>query len=210
MLQKIYWLAHIESSQIHLKQEVRSLFCKQEFPHSTFLSPAFFMSDGGLVSGAYSWTLVINNRSIFYGAGSVTTPIDEISEQIRRLLILKLNLFFGTSPKEVESHCNTLHSVVHDLIPGKILPEVFGNNSRSLHKEIESLSCWFEKILSMPRKQYLAVCQVLSAYERALHIISSDPALVVQKTFQHLSQSHHENLITLLNSMRCSKASRFR
>ncbi|MGD1907727.1 MAG: PAS domain S-box protein [Leptolyngbyaceae cyanobacterium] len=34
--------------------------------------------------------------------------------------------------------------------------------------------------------------------------------LVVQKTFQHLSQSHHENLITLLNSMRCSKASRFR
>ncbi|MGD1905741.1 MAG: hypothetical protein ACFB0C_07075 [Leptolyngbyaceae cyanobacterium] len=36
------------------------------------------------------------------------------------------------------------------------------------------------------------------------------PTLVVQKTFQHLSQSHHENLITLLNSMRCSKASRFR
>ncbi|MGD1904913.1 MAG: hypothetical protein ACFB0C_02840 [Leptolyngbyaceae cyanobacterium] len=35
-------------------------------------------------------------------------------------------------------------------------------------------------------------------------------SLVVQKTFQHLSQSHHENLITLLNSMRCSKASRFR
>jgi hypothetical protein len=83
MLQKIYWLSHIQSEHIHATQEFRTLFCKHEFPHLTFLSPAFAMVGGGLVSNVYAWTLVINNRSIIVGAGSAYTPVDEVSEQIR-------------------------------------------------------------------------------------------------------------------------------
>jgi len=177
MLQKIYWLGHIQSEHINTTQELRNLFCKHEFPHLTFASPAFAMVGGGLVSNAYTWTLVINNRSVFLGAGSVMTSADEITEQIRRFMILRMNLFFGKSPEEVENHCNTLRSVGSNLIPRKILPEVFSDTPRLLHEEIEGIASWFQKVLSLPRQKYLTVCQALTAYERALHVLSSDPAL---------------------------------
>jgi hypothetical protein len=173
MLQKIYWLGHIQSEHINTTQEIRNLFCKHEFPHLTFASPAFAMVGGGLVSNAYTWTLVINNCSIFLGAGSVITSVDKITEQIRLFMILRMNLFFGKSPEEVENHCNTLRSVESR----KILPEVFSDTSRPLHEEIEGIAPWFQKVLSLPRQKYLTVCQVLTAYERALHVLSSDPAL---------------------------------
>lgn len=177
MLQKIYWLGHVQSEHINTTQELRNLFCIHEFPHLTFASPAFSIVGGGIVSNTYTWTLVINNRSIFLGAGSVMTSVDEITEQIRRLMILRMNLFLGKSPEEVENHCNTLRSVGSNLIPRKILPEVFSNISRPLRKEIEGLDFWFQKVLSLPRQKYLTVCQALTAYERALHVLSSDPAL---------------------------------
>ena len=177
MLQKIYWLRHVQSKHINTTQELRNLFCKHEFPHLTFASPAFSIVGGGLVSNAYTWTLVINNRSIILGAGSVITSVDEITEQIRRFMILRMNLFFGKSPEEVENHCNILRSVGSNLIPKKILPEVFSDTPRPLHQEIEEIDSWFQRVLSLPRQKYLAVCQALTAYERALHVLSSDPAL---------------------------------
>lgn len=195
MLQKIYWLGHIQSEHINTTQEFRILFCKHEFPHLTFLSPAFAMVGGGLVSNAYAWTLVINNHSIFVGAGSVITPVDEVSEQIRRLMILRMNLFFGKLPEEVEKHCNTLRSVGSNLVPRKILPDVFSDTSRLLHEEVEVLGSWFQKVLSLPRQKYHTVCQALAAYERALHVLSSDPALsysLLVFVLEALANSHSD------------------
>lgn len=178
MLQKIYWLGHIQDERINVNQEVRTLFCKHEFPpYQIFTSPAFAITGGGLISNTYAWTLIINNCSIFLGAGSAMTPVDEIAEQIRRFMILRMNLLFGKSPEEVENYCNTLRSVGSDLIPRKILPEVFGDTSRKLYEEIEVFDSWFQKVLSLPRQKYLTVCQALAAYERALYVLSSDPAL---------------------------------
>lgn len=195
MLQKIYWLSHIQSEHIHATQEFRTLFCKHEFPHLTFLSPTFAMVGGGLVSNVYAWTLVINNRSIIVGAGSAYTPVDEVSEQIRRFLILRMNLFFSNSPEEVERHCNTRHSVGSNLVPKKILPDVFSDISRSLHEEIKVLDSWFQKVLSLPRQKYNTVCQALAAYERALHVLSSDPALsysLLVFAIEALANSHSD------------------
>lgn len=181
MLQKIHWLSHVQSEHIHTTQEFRNLFCKHEFPHITFVSPAFIMVGGGLVSNTYAWTLVINNRSVITGAGSYYTSVDEVSEQVRRFLILWMNLFFGSSLEEVERHCNVMHSVGSNLIPRKILPDIFTDGSKSLHEELhrklESLGSWLQKVLSLPRQKYQIVCQALAAYERALQVLSSDPAL---------------------------------
>jgi len=181
MLQKIHWLGHVQSEHIHTTQEFRNLFCKHEFPHVTFASPDFIMVGGGLVSNTYAWTLAINNRSVITGAGSYYTSVDEVSEQVRRFLILRMNLFFGHSPEEVERHCNVLHSVGSNLIPRKILPDIFTDGSKSLHgelhRELESLGSWLQKVLSLPRQKYKIVCQALAAYERSLQVLSSDPAL---------------------------------
>lgn len=178
MLQKIHWLGHTQSKHIHTTQEFRTLFYKHEFPHLTFASPAFIMVGGGLVSNTYAWTLAINNRSIIVGAGSYYTSVDDVSEQIRRFLILRMNLLFGKSPEEVERHCNTLRSVGGNLIPRKILPDIFDEApTRLLREEVESLGPWLQKVLSLPRQKYKIVCQALAAYERALYVLSSDPAL---------------------------------
>lgn len=176
MLQKIYWLGHVQSEYIETTQEFQTLFCKHRFPYEPFLSPAFAIAAGGTVSSTYSWTLVINNRS-FRAAGACITPVDEIGEQIRRLLILKLNFFFGKSPDEVEKYCNAQYSVGSELVPKQILPDVFSDTSRILHKEMEALNPWFQKVLSIDRSIYKKLCKALAAYERALHVLSSDPSL---------------------------------
>lgn len=100
-----------------------------------------------------------------------------MSEQIRRFLILRMNLLFGQSPEEIERYCNKLTSVGGNLVPGKILPNIFTGTPKLLHEEVESLASWFQKVLSLPRQKYISVCQALAAYERALHVLSSDPAL---------------------------------
>jgi len=195
MLQKIHWLGHIQSEHIHTTQEFRTLFCKHEFPSLTFVNPAFIMVGGGLVSNTYAWTLAINNRSIIIGAGSYYTSVDDVSEQIRRFLILRMNLLFGQSPEEVERHCNTLHSVGSNLIPRKILPDIFTETPRLLHEEVESLGSWLQKVLSLPRQKYKIVCQALAAYERALHVLSSDPALsysLLVFVIEALANSHSD------------------
>lgn len=176
MLQKIYWLGHVQNEYIVTQQEFRTLFCKHEFPFQPFLSPAFAIAAGGIISTNYSWTLIINNRS-FKVPGGCVTPVDEISEQIRRLLIIKLNFFFGKSPDEVEKYCNAQHSVGSELVAKQILPDVFSDTSRLLYEEIADLDPWFHKVLSIERSVYKILCKALAAYERALHVLSSDPSL---------------------------------
>jgi hypothetical protein len=46
-----------------------------------------------------------------------------------------------------------------------------------LHKEMEALDPWFQKVLSIDRSIYKTLCKALAAYERALHVLSSDPSL---------------------------------
>ncbi len=180
MLQKIYWLAQIQGAHIQKAPEFRTLFCKNKFIipyHLSVVSPIFAMVDGGLVSNTYAWTLAIENHSIFAGPGSFWTSADHISEQIRRFLLLRMNLFFGQSPEEVERHCNTLHSIGNSLIPQKILPDIFTETRQVPTKEMLSINSWFPKVLSLPRQTYKIVCQALAAYERAIHVLSSDAAL---------------------------------
>lgn len=178
MLQKIYWLGHVQSEHIHTTEEVRNLFCKHEFPHNAaFVSPGFIMVGGGLVSNTYVWTLSINNHSVITGAGSYHTSVDEVSEQVRRFLILRMNLFFGHSPGEVERHCDVFRSIGGNLVPRKVLPDIFTDTLRPLQEELESFDAWLQKVLSLPRQKYQVVCQALAAYERALQVLSSDPAL---------------------------------
>ena len=176
MLQKVYWLGHVQNEYIDTNQEFQTLFCKHEFPYQPFLSPAFAIAAGGTISSTYGWALIINNCS-FRAAGACITPVEEISEQIRRLLILKLNFFFGKSPDEVEKYCNAQRSVGSELVPKQILPDVFSDTSRILHEEIEALNPWFQKVLSIDRSIYKKLCKALAAYERALHVLSSDPSL---------------------------------
>jgi hypothetical protein len=142
MLQKIYWLAHIQDDAIHTTQEFRTFFCKHKFPHLTLSTPAFVMIGGGSISNTHAWTIAINNQSIITGAGSSYTSADKVSEQIRRLMILRMNLFFGKSPGEVESHCDMSNSSFASLIPRKILPEVFGDSTKNLYEEVSSLAPW--------------------------------------------------------------------
>jgi hypothetical protein len=180
MLQKIYWLGKSQGVPIHKAHEFRTLFCKHKFIipyHLSVVSPVFTMVDGGLVSNTYAWTLVINNHSIVTGPDSISTSVDHISEQIRRFLLLRMNLFFGQSPEEVERHCNTLHPIVNNLIPKKILPDIFTETREVATKEMLSINSWFQKVLSLPRPTYKIVCQALAAYERAIHVLSSDAAL---------------------------------
>ncbi|ELS34278.1 MULTISPECIES: hypothetical protein [Pseudanabaena] len=220
MLQKIYWLKYIQSEiqseNIQDTQEFRTIFCNHEFPHLTFLSPAFLIVGGGIISNTYAWTLAINNYSIFVGAGSSPTPVDAICKQIRLLLILRMNLFFAQSPEEVDQHCNKKHSA------GKrILPDMFRDTSNLRHEEIEALNSWLQKTLSIPRKQYLAICQALTAYERALHVLSSDPTLsysllvfalealanghpAYQATWDNVSNASRDKIDNLLQDERIS------
>lgn len=180
MLQKIYWLGKIQGVPIHKAHEFRTLFCKHKFIipyHLRVVSPIFTMVDGGLVSNTYAWTLVINNHSIVTGLDSISTSPDHISEQIRRFLLLRMNLFFGQSPEEVERHCNTLHPMGNNLIPKKILPDIFTETRKVATEEMLSINSWFQKVLSLPRQTYKIVCQALAAYERAIHVLSSDAAL---------------------------------
>jgi hypothetical protein len=46
-----------------------------------------------------------------------------------------------------------------------------------LHEEMEALDPWFQKVLSIDRSVYKTLCKALAAYERALHVLSSDPSL---------------------------------
>jgi hypothetical protein len=88
-----------------------------------------------------------------------------------------------------------LRSVGSNLIPRKILPDVFTDASRSLHEELESLGSWLQKVLSLPRQKYQIVCQALAAYERALHVLSSDPALsysLLVFVIEALANSHSD------------------
>jgi hypothetical protein len=216
VLQKIYWLKHIQSENIQNTQEFRTIFCNHEFPHLTFLSPAFLIVGGGIISNTYAWTLAINNYSIFVGAGSSPTPVDAICKQIRLLLILRMNLFFAQSPEEVDQHCNKKHSA------GKrILPDMFRDTSNLRYEEIEALNSWLQKTLSIPRKQYLTICQALTAYERALHVLSSDPTLsysllvfalealanghpAYQATWDNVSNASRDKIDNLLQDERIS------
>lgn len=176
MLQKIYWLGQVTNADIEILQEFRTIFCKHEFPRLVFSSRAFMMMGGGLVSNTYAWTLAINNVGIKvpgYGYQSV----DDVSEQIRRLLILRLNFFFGKSPEEVEKHCNTEKTVVSELMVSQILPDFFGNDYKNLYQEIEALPPWIQKILHFPRPIFDKLFQALTAYERAYQVLSVDPGL---------------------------------
>lgn len=176
MLQKIYWLGQLTEAKIEHLQEFRTIFCSHEFPHLIFSSRAFIIVGGGLVSNTYAWTLAINNVDI-RTPGYCRTSVDEVAEQIRRLLILRLNFFFGKSPEEVEKRCNTERSIVSELVVRQILPDFFSQEHKNLYQEIESLSPWFQRILHFPRQTFDKLSKALTAYERAYQVLSVDPAL---------------------------------
>jgi len=176
MLQKIYWLGQFTNADIEITQEFRTIFCKHEFPRLLFSSRAFVMVGGGLISNTYAWTLAINNVGKKV-AGYSYPPVDEVSEQIRRLLILRLNFFFGTSPEEVEKHCNTEKTVASELLVRQILPDFFSSDYKNLYKEIEDLQPWIQKILHFPRPMFDKLFKALTAYERSYQVLSVDPGL---------------------------------
>ena len=172
MLQKNYWLGCIQDKQIKTDRQDFTLFCTHLFPSQPFSNTAFIMFGGEKVSNTNTWKLVINNRSIYTGIGSVKSSAFEAREQIRLFMILRINLFFGHSSQSTEKLCNAKNiSVI------QALPDFFRDESISLQEEIEALDSWFKKALSLPRIKYLAVCQALTTYERAIHILSIDPTL---------------------------------
>jgi hypothetical protein len=177
MLQKIYWLDYCKEQEIKRRFQFQTIFCKHRFPlNSNFYNRAFMLFDGGAISTTYSWTVSINNCSTTR-VGSVVTSADEITEQIRRLLILKMNFFFGKSPNEVEQYCNLQHSIGSEISAIDILPDFFIDKPVDLSERIRDLDPWIEKVLSLDRQTYKSLCKALAAYEKALHILSSDPTL---------------------------------
>lgn len=177
MLQKIYWLDHLKEQKIKRDFQFQTIFCKHRFPfNSNFYNRAFMLFDGGAISTTYSWTVSINNCSTTR-VGSVVTSADEITEQIRRLLILKMNFFFGKSPNEVEQYCNIQHSIGSEIPARDILPDFFIDKPIDLSERIRELDPWIEKVLSLDRQTYKSLCKALAAYEKALQVLASDPTL---------------------------------
>jgi hypothetical protein len=177
MLQKIYWLDHNQNKKIIRKMEFRTIFCNHEFPFSSiFYNRAFMMFDGGIVSTAHAWTLAINNCSILREGGA-RSDTGEVAEQIRRLLILQMNFFFGKSPNEVEQHCNTQYYIGSEVVAKNILPDFFSEQQPDLSEKIRNFSLWVPKVLSLDREIYKAFSIALAAYEKALQVLSSDPTL---------------------------------
>lgn len=175
MLQKIHWL---DEKNSYSDQECRSLFCNHRFSGKPCILSNFSILSGGLVSNYFCWNLVINNRSVFPGPGTPVTPVtpvDEVCEQIRLFLILYLNIFFTKSPEENLYFSQNSGST--NLIPRKVLPEMFNSERKDIREELDSLDAWFTKTLSIARDNYKAIIKALTAYERALHVISADPSL---------------------------------
>ncbi len=178
MLQKTYWMGQIKDERIQASQQIRMFFCKHQFFVDKEFNclPAFLIKDGGLISNTYGWALVINNF-FFPAPGSALVQPDDVVEQIRRLLILKLNFLIAKSPEEVEKLCNTKSSIGSDLIPSQILPEFFSNKSRNIVQEIKGVDSWIKSVMLFPREKYDALLTALAAYERAFHVLSADPTL---------------------------------
>jgi hypothetical protein len=157
--------------------EFRTLFCKHEFPFSSiFYNRAFMMFDGGIVSTAHAWTLSINNCSILREGGA-RSDTGEVAEQIRRLLILQMNFFFGKSPNEVEQHYNAQYYIGSEVVAKNILPDFFSEKPSDLSEKIRYFSLWVPKVLSLDREIYKAFSTALAAYEKAIQVLSSDPTL---------------------------------
>jgi hypothetical protein len=177
MLQKNYWLDHSKNENVSREMRFRTLFCKHSFPSSaTFYNRAFMMFDGGKVSGINAWTVSINECSILR-PGSVINLADEATEQIRRLLILKANLLFAESPNEIDRFHKKYPSTTNNIDTNSILPSFFSGNEENLRNTVRDLDEWIIKILSFNRKLYKSFCIALTAYERALQVLSSDPTL---------------------------------
>lgn len=134
------------------------------------------MFDGGKVSASNAWTISINECSILR-PGSVVNLADETIEQIRRLLILKINLFFAESPDDIHKFHSKYSSIATDINANTILPSFFSDNEHNLRETIQDLNNWLDRILSFDRKLYKSFCTALAAYERALQVLSSDPTL---------------------------------
>ena len=233
MLQKIHWLRKnqhdldfmmqfMPGQSIQSKQELRSIFCKTRFVFEPFHSPDFSILDGDLISSSYSWIIAVNNLSVFSGGGSAITPVDEIVAQIRRFLILRLNLFLGDSPDTVGKASGQARTASDYVAPQKILPDLFSQDTKFPHVELETLESWFQKILSFPRQEYKDFCKALAAYERALQILATDPALSYamlvfaieslanghssyQASWDDISGSARRDLDTLITDQRVSR-----
>jgi hypothetical protein len=134
------------------------------------------MFDGGRVSASNAWTISINECSI-PRFGAVVNLADETTEQIRRLLILKTNLFFAKSPDEIDKFHSKYSSVINEASKNTILPSFFSNNEQNLRETIQDLNNWVDRILSFDRELYKSFCTALAAYEKALQVLSSDPTL---------------------------------
>ncbi|MBE9045592.1 hypothetical protein IQ255_14465 [Pleurocapsales cyanobacterium LEGE 10410] len=178
MLQKTYWLGRIQDEKIEVSQKIRMLYCVHEFPvgQDVQCSPAFTITDGGLVSNTYGWALVINSYSIAM-PGFVFVSVDEVGEQIRRLLILKLNFLLAKLPTEVEKLCDIRNSVGSELVPSQVVPDFFSNERKNLYQTIKGIGPWINAILLFPRDKYDALLTALAAYERSFYVLSADPAL---------------------------------
>jgi hypothetical protein len=177
MLQKNYWLDHSSNKEVKREMRFRTLFCKYPFPSGAiFYNRAFMMFDGGRVSASNAWTISINECSILR-PGSVVNLADEITEQIRRLLILKTNLLFTQSPDEIDNFYNKYSFVINEISANTILPSFFSDDEHNLRETIQDLNSWVDRILSFDRKLYKSFCTALAAYEKALQVLSSDPSL---------------------------------
>jgi hypothetical protein len=152
LLQKTYWLGQISDEKIEVSQKIRMLYCVHEFPVSQDIQclPAFTITDGGLVSNTYAWALVINSYSIAI-PGFAFVSADEVSEQIRRLLILKLNFLLAKLPADVEKLCDIKNSVGSELVPSQVIPNFFSNERRNLYQTMNGIGSWINAILLLPR-----------------------------------------------------------
>ncbi len=221
MLQKNYWLDHSSNKEVKREMRFRTLFCKYPFPSGAiFYNRAFMMFDGGRVSASNAWTISINECSILR-PGSVVNLADEITEQIRRLLILKTNLLFTQSPDEIDDFYNKHSFVTSEISANTILPSFFSDDEHNLRETIQDLNSWVDRILSFDRKLYKSFCTALAAYEKALQVLSSDPSLsysllvfvlealansdsAYQATWDHISPEKKNKFESLFNDSRFS------
>jgi hypothetical protein len=221
MLQKNYWLDHSSNKEVTRKMRFRTLFCKYPFPSSAiFYNRAFMIFDSGRVSASNAWTISINECSILR-PGTVVNLADETTEQIRRLLILKTNLFFAESPDEIDKFHNKYSSITSEISANTILPSFFSDDEQNLRETIQDLNSWVDRILSFDRKLYKSFCTALAAYEKALQVLSSDPTLsyslvifvlealansdaAYQATWDHISSEKKNKFEILFNDSRFS------
>jgi hypothetical protein len=147
-----------------------------------------------LVSNTYGWALVINSYSIAI-PGFAFVSADEVSEQIRRLLILKLNFLLAKSPTDVEKLCDIKNSVGSELVPSQVIPNFFSNERRNLYQTMNGIGSWINAILLLPRDKYDALLTALTAYERSFYVLSADPALsyaLLVFAIEALANNHKE------------------